>query len=147
LSKMKHRRDDVGFLGPSTLRVYIELVKIGKPIGVRELQRRLGFKSPSTIKYHLDRLESMGLVRKTVEGYVARSEKPGILSTYTSLLGFMVPRLIPFAAGLTVATIIYVVLSYPHIDYGLLILLITSISILWIEGFRMYRWLRRITRR
>ncbi|RLG80467.1 MAG: LexA family transcriptional regulator [Thermoprotei archaeon] len=144
MSRNKARKNNIGFLGPSTLRVYIELIKSDRPLGVRELQRKLKFKSPSTVKYHLDRLELYGLVQKTSEGYIAKSEKPSILSTYVSILGFIVPRILPFAVGLTVALIVYIIISYPIIDYGLLILATISILVLWVEGIRMYRWLKKI---
>jgi predicted transcriptional regulator len=40
-------------------------------VGVRELQKVLGFKSPSTAKHHLDRLVELGLAEKTLNGYKA----------------------------------------------------------------------------
>ncbi len=88
-------------LGGQALRVYLELLLSKEPLGVRELQRRLGFKSPSSAKHHLDRLVRLGLVAKTFDGrYRAVESRTSILSAYTMIAGSFIPRIIPVAAGL-----------------------------------------------
>lgn len=53
-----------------TLEVYKYVLKRGKPTGVREIQRALKLSSPRLAAYHLDKLEEVGLLKKTIEGYV-----------------------------------------------------------------------------
>ncbi len=134
-------------LGSTTLRVYLELVKCRKPLGVREVQRRLGFRSPNTAKYHLDRLEAMGLVEKVLEGYKAKRDESTILSVYTTFLGFLLPKILPYTIALTAGLIAYIVLSWPIIDYTLLILFTAALTIMWYEGLSLYRLLRLILRK
>ncbi|MEM0227055.1 MAG: hypothetical protein QXF46_09295, partial [Thermofilaceae archaeon] len=53
-------------------RVYFALLKSGRPLGVREVQRLAGLSNPSSAKHYLDRLVEMGLAERMQEGYVAR---------------------------------------------------------------------------
>ncbi|HYR04427.1 MAG TPA: hypothetical protein VEO75_03480, partial [Nitrososphaerales archaeon] len=39
-----------------TLKVYMYILKQGKPVGVREVQRELGFSSPSVAYHHIEKL-------------------------------------------------------------------------------------------
>ncbi|MEB3755371.1 MAG: hypothetical protein GSR79_00700, partial [Desulfurococcales archaeon] len=50
--------------GGTSLRVYLYLLQVNRPIGIRELQRSMGFKSPTTARHHLERLVDLGLVEK-----------------------------------------------------------------------------------
>jgi hypothetical protein len=49
------------------------------PVGVREVQRELGFSSPSVSAHHLDKLHSLGLVDKSLRGeyFLKREVKVG----------------------------------------------------------------------
>jgi len=53
-----------------TLQVYRYVLKNGKPTGIREVQNSLKLSSPRLAFYHLNKLEEVGLVKKTPEGYV-----------------------------------------------------------------------------
>ena len=46
-----------------TLQVYMYMVKRKEPVGVREVQRDLGFSSPSVANYHIDKLVELALVK------------------------------------------------------------------------------------
>lgn len=48
----------------TTLRVYKFLVKTGKPVGPRAVQRGLGLSSPSVALFHLEKLARNGLATK-----------------------------------------------------------------------------------
>ena len=51
----------------NTLRVYWQLLRSSRgAVGVREVQRSLGFSSPALAAYHLNKLEELGLVRKNM---------------------------------------------------------------------------------
>jgi DNA-binding transcriptional ArsR family regulator len=61
---------DTTVLRGTTLRVYRFLFKLGRPAGIREVQRGLGLSSPSVAEYHLRKLTESGLVKNDSEGYV-----------------------------------------------------------------------------
>jgi hypothetical protein len=55
----------------TTLQVYRYVLKKGKPVGIREVQNSLSLSSPRLAFYHLNKLEDVGLVKRTSDGYVA----------------------------------------------------------------------------
>ena len=138
------RRDSINILGGTSLRVYLLLASSKEPLGVREVQRRMGFKSPSTAKHHLDRLVELGLAEKKGGGYVARIGPEEIFEGYTRLLGELVPRLIPYAVFVTATLILYLALNWPNVDPGLALIGGIASGLLWFEGLRMILWLRRL---
>ena len=112
-------------------------------MGVRELQRRLGFKSPSSAKHHLDRLIRLGLVEKTLDGrYRAVESRLSILSTYILIAGSLIPKLVPIAAGVLAGIVSYIILFYPDIDVIPLTLAVVADVILWFEGIKLLRYAR-----
>ena len=59
----------------NTLRVYWELLKSSNGVvGVRKVQRSLGFSSPALASYHLNKLEELGLVEKKRGDYYLKRE-------------------------------------------------------------------------
>ncbi len=133
-------------LGGTALRVYLLLARSDKPLGVREVQRIMGFKSPSTAKHHLDRLVELGLVSRTSQGYVVKEGVEKVFEGYVALLGSFVPRLIPYAAFLTGSITTYLVLSWPEVEVLPVALGYLAALFLWVEGLRMYKWLKRLLR-
>jgi DNA-binding transcriptional ArsR family regulator len=128
------------------IRVYAIFLREGRPLGVRELQRLAGFKSPSTAKYHIDRLVELGLLRLVPEGYVATGEKPYILSTYIALGGYLVPRIMPLGFFIVGYSLAHTILS-PVLLPAMAPLLIVGLLIV-VEGVRLARlipWKRRST--
>ncbi|MGD0027465.1 MAG: hypothetical protein ABSC91_00825 [Candidatus Bathyarchaeia archaeon] len=63
-------------------------------VGIREVQRALGFSSPSIAVHHLEKLHDLGLVDKKGTGeYVLEEEvKVGILRLFAHMGRFIVPR-------------------------------------------------------
>jgi len=61
--------DEEEALRGKTLKVYRFMLKQKDPVGIREVQRALGFSSPSLATYHLSKLEKAGLVKQEQEGY------------------------------------------------------------------------------
>jgi predicted DNA-binding transcriptional regulator len=80
--------------GP-TLRVYALLLTRDQ-LGVRDVQRTLGFSSPSVALHHLKKLVELDLVKQLPEGeYYAAEHMPiGILSVFVRIGGVLLPRLI-----------------------------------------------------
>jgi predicted DNA-binding transcriptional regulator len=71
-----------------TLLVYWYLLRSSRSsVGVREVQRTLGFSSPSVAAHHLDKLLSLGLVDKkgTGEYFLTQEVKVGLLRFFTRL--------------------------------------------------------------
>jgi len=71
-----------------TLKVYRYLLeRYGSKVGVREVQRKLKFSSPSLAAYHLEKLVSLGLVGKTETGeyFLIQDIRVGVLKFLLSL--------------------------------------------------------------
>jgi len=128
-----------------TLLVYWNLLKSsGSRVGVREVQRKLGFSSPSVAVYHLDKLMSLGLVEKTVTGeYVLISEvKTGLLRFFTRLGRFLVPRYLFYSVWFTTMLISYIIFYGQSLcvhNIAALIFGLSASSILWFETVRVLR--------
>ncbi|KYH41117.1 MAG: regulatory protein ArsR, partial [Candidatus Bathyarchaeota archaeon B26-1] len=78
----------------NTLLVYWEMLKSpNSPLGVRELQRRVGFSSPALAAYHLNKLVDLGLVVKERGDYkLVREVKVGVLKQFIKIGTLMLPR-------------------------------------------------------
>lgn len=55
----------------TTWRVYKFVVRVGRPVGIREVQRGLKLSSPTLASYHLTKLEHAGFVKPEAGGYTA----------------------------------------------------------------------------
>jgi len=53
-----------------TLRVYRFIINQKNPARVRDMQRKLGFSSPSLVIYHLEKLKDQGLIKEEGLGYI-----------------------------------------------------------------------------
>ncbi|BDC18983.1 winged helix-turn-helix domain-containing protein [Acidianus sp. HS-5] len=69
-------------------RIYYYLLKQGKPIGLKKIQRDLGISSPSLVHYHLKKLEEQGLVKETQEGYIINKV---IISEFVKVANHLIP--------------------------------------------------------
>jgi hypothetical protein len=128
-----------------TLLVYWFMLRSpGSKVGVREIQRTLGFSSPSVASYHLDKLCSLGLVDKSVIGeyFIKEDVKVGVLSFFTRLGRFLVPRYLFYSVLFSTMLIVYLTF-YGHsggihnvtaVLFGVL-----ACSILWYETVRLWR--------
>ncbi len=129
----------------TTLKIYLFLVRYGRPIGVRELQRKLGLSSPSLAAYHLNKLVRLGLVEKDSEGryVVKRIIGTPLLIHFMKLPGILVPRLLFYAIFATIITFFMIVYG-PSLE-AFLIALVTLVVMsfaLWYETIRVWRLLR-----
>ncbi len=77
----------------TTLSVYACVVKEGKPVGPREVMRETNLTSPSVAHWHLQKLETLGLIAKNEYGEYVVKEKVGI-SGHLWIGRNLVPRLI-----------------------------------------------------
>jgi predicted DNA-binding transcriptional regulator len=94
----------------NTLLVYLCLVRNGRAMGAREVQRKLDFSSPGLATYHLEKLESLHLIEKTTEGYVLTKEvKVGVLTQLVKFGSLLLPRYVFYAAFFSTLFLLYVI--------------------------------------
>ena len=125
-------------------KVYWLLLKSGRPMSVREVQRALHFSSPSVANHHLEQLRELGLVQKQDIGghYSLVSEvKIGVLRHFVKLGKLLFPRYFFYAVFSATSLIVYLlVLMQGFTRENLFILLFGSIvsAIFWYEAIRMW---------
>jgi DNA-binding transcriptional ArsR family regulator len=112
--------------------------------GVREVQRALGFSSPSIAVHHLEKLRDLGLVRKKGTGeYVLEEEvKVGVLRFFTRIGRFLVPRYLFYSVLFLTMFIAYLALCIINRLIPNLYVLIFGLAaniILWFETFRLWK--------
>jgi predicted DNA-binding transcriptional regulator len=142
------REFDVAFLeselkGKTLLVYWYLLQQPTHTAGVREVQRALGFSSPSIAVHHLDKLQDLGLVSKKGTGEYELEEevKVGILRLFTRMGRFLVPRYLFYsilfstmlATYLAVCIIGQIFPSFYALAFGL----IASI-VFWFETIRLW---------
>jgi DNA-binding transcriptional ArsR family regulator len=125
-------------------KVYWLLLKNGRPMSVREVQRILRFSSPSVAQHHLEQLRELGLVVKQEVGgnYSLVSEvKIGVLRHFIKLGKMLFPRYFFYALFSTTFYIAYiVVLLHGLTRENLFILSFGAIvtAIFWYEAARVW---------
>lgn len=97
----------------TTLRVYWQVFKSSKPVGVREMQRLIRFSSPSTALYHLEKLRELGVVRKDEFGrYESVQEiKPSQFRMFLRIGRIILPRFVFYAVFFVGTVVMYVAQS------------------------------------
>lgn len=128
-----------------TLLVYWYLLQQpSRTVGVRQVQRALGFSSPSIAVHHLGKLDDLGLVSKKMTGeYVLEEEvKVGILRFFMRMGRFLVPRYlfysVLFSTMLATYLTLYTLEQIPLSFYALMFSLIATL-IFWVETVRLWR--------
>ena len=126
-----------------TLQVYMHMVKKKEPMGVREVQRDLGFSSPSVANYHIDKLVELALVSQDEYGryYVVQKVQVGVLQAFVNIGGLTVPRLSFFAAFFTTMLIAYLVLNLTDLNVYALGFALAGTAAFWFETIRV--WIKR----
>ena len=103
--------EDVVLVG-KTLKVYRYAVRMGKPVGIREVQRALKLSSPTLASYHLAKLEGVGLLKQTSAGYVVDKM---VLRNVVRLGRVLIPRYLFYSLFFATATFIEIVLFKPSV--------------------------------
>lgn len=117
------------------------------PLGIRDVQKFVGFSSPSTAIYHLERLASQGLIYKDRDGkyHVAKYLKKGILRSFVLLGGHLVPKSLVYAIMLSI--IEFIVLHLSNFRLEMLLSLIPAFLaalIFWYEAYDLVRYKRHL---
>jgi predicted DNA-binding transcriptional regulator len=125
-------------------KVYWLLLKTGRPMSVREIQKLLHFSSPSIAQHHLEQLRQLGLVAKQEIGgnYSLVSEvKIGVLKHFIKLGRMLFPRYFFYAVFSTTFYAAYIlVLMQGFTRENLFILTFGAIvtAIFWYEAVRIW---------
>ena len=126
----------------NTLRVYWALLNAKDGvIGVRELQRQLGFSSPTLAAYHLNKLVDLELVTKEISEYrLVRKVKVGILRQFIKLGTFLLPRYVLYAIMFTML-LLFLITQIKRLTFFSsfsLMLGVLSTVISWYETIRAW---------
>jgi len=127
-----------------TLLVYMHILKAGQEtVGVREVQRELGFSSPSGAAYHLQKLQDLGLIENIYGDYrLIKEVKVGVLRSFVSVGGVMLPRFL-FYAVLVTSMLVTFLITFPFVptrEYiTTLFMGAIPAAILWYETVKIWR--------
>jgi hypothetical protein len=127
-----------------TLLVYMHILKgRQETVGVREVQRTLGFSSPSVAAYHLQKLQDLGLIENVYGDYrLIKEVKVGVLRSFVSVGGVMLPRFL-FYAVLVTSMLVTFLLQFPFTptrEYiTTLVMGLVPSAVLWYETVKIWR--------
>ena len=132
----------------NTLRVYWFMLRsVGDSVGIREVQRALGFSSPTLAAYHLDKLVNLGLVdKRRGEYYLVKTVKVGVLKYFMRFGSFLLPRYVLYAMLFT-ALLVFGMLRFDKVSFWSVLALIFGIlgtAIFWYETLRVWRESRKL---
>lgn len=124
----------------TTLKVYLYILRNG-PVRMRDIQRGLGFSTPSLAYYHVDKLLNLNLVEQDEDGlYVAsKSTVLSILKPYIVFKGRLIPRLLFYAVFFTSFLISYIILSSANLNLYTLTVASAAAAAFWYETVRVWR--------
>lgn len=124
--------------------VYWLLLKTGRAMSVREVQRALRFSSPSVANHHLEQLRELGLVEKQhSEGnyFLVNQVKIGVLKHFVKLGRLLFPRYFFYAIFSTASLIVYLLLYRQiYTQESIFVILFGAIVavIFWYEAARLW---------
>ena len=124
--------------------VYWLLLKSGRPLSIREVQKALRFSSPSVAQHHLEQLRQLGLVQKNDAGgqYSLVSEvKIGVLRHFVKLGKLLFPRYFFYGVLSTVFYAIYLLFIVRGISRESLFIVTFGaivLAIFWYEAYRIW---------
>lgn len=133
-------RPDPDALKGTTLKVYRYLFKLGKPAGIRDIQRALGLSSSSVAEYHLKKLLQGGLIREEGEGYVVdRNVWQNMVRMRRTVIPIQAFFVVLFAASVVVMLTVLRTNPAEGFVFGLAVVAISL-------GLSLYETLRSIRR-
>jgi hypothetical protein len=131
-----------GELKGNTLRVYLLLLSKG-PCELRDVQRALGFSTPSLASYHLNKLIEAGYATQNPAGqYCSVKDASGeILEGFTRVGGVLVPQLTFFSILFTALIAFFGLMSLSNPEYVRFLVATSTVlvAVLWYETARVWR--------
>ncbi|HZD13117.1 MAG TPA: hypothetical protein VE177_06330, partial [Candidatus Binatus sp.] len=126
----------------NTFRVYLYMLKVSHSSS-GQVQKALGFSSPTLAVHHLDKLSRLGLMDKQYDGtYQVRSKSFGILKLYVRTGRWILPRTIFFAVVFATMTAGFLFLSLTQQNTFFLVALALSIVGLFYAVYETSRFYR-----
>lgn len=129
----------------NTLRVYTYLFKVQKS-NIKDVQLGLGLKSPALAQYHLEKLVSLGLVKRDDQSgdyLLVKEIKVETLERFLKIGSYIIPRFLLYTVTLTVifAYFVFFVVKLTLNGYDLWTFLIGGFAliVMWYETFRAWR--------
>ncbi|RLF21126.1 MAG: hypothetical protein DRN15_06060 [Thermoprotei archaeon] len=124
------------------LRAYLTLVRVNRPVGVRQFQRIMNYRSPGKASRVLEQLVKRGLAKRLESGdYVAVKNNP-ILWNHMIIAGLFIPRLLPLAISFIALYLTYWLLTRSDVVFFTLSLLAPIMML--IEAIRAWMYLKRM---
>ena len=136
----KREKIEYGLRG-KTLKVYLFMLKQGKPVGVREVQRELHFSSPSVAHHHIEKMVRLGVVEQDQMGdyVIAKKVDPGVLQAFVNVGKFSLPRVGFYAVFFSTIAIAYILSNLSFLDLYALIGTVGGAAVFWYELLRIWR--------
>jgi predicted DNA-binding transcriptional regulator len=124
-----------------TLKIYLYMLRQGKPVGVREVQRDLQLSSPSVAFHHIEKMVRLGVVEQDQLGnyVIAKKVDPGILQAFVNVGKFSLPRVGFYAVFFSTIAVAYVLSNLDLLDIYALIGTIGGAAVFWYELLRIWR--------
>jgi predicted DNA-binding transcriptional regulator len=124
-----------------TLKIYLYMLRQGKPVGVREVQRDLQLSSPSVAFHHIEKMVRLGVVEQDPQGnyVIAKKVDPGILQAFVNVGKFSLPRVGFYAVFFTTIAVAYLLSNLDVLDVYALIGTIGGAAVFWYELLRIWR--------
>ncbi len=112
--------------------------------GARSVQRAMGFSSPSSAVFHLERLVEMNLAQKARDGqyHILQRRKFGLMKRFFCLGSWWIPKHLVYAIATTTSILVVLLLLFPVIVWLVVIALLPaalSVVILWYEAIILLR--------
>ena len=128
----------------TTLKTYWYIFKVGKPVGVREIQRSLGLSSPSVALHHLEKLRHLGLLNKDEFGkyFLKEDVKIGVFRFFLKFGKLLLPRFLFYAVFFSSALTLYLIQAFMKgnpIDLFALTFSFAASIISWYETIKIWR--------
>jgi hypothetical protein len=126
-----------------TMSVYALLLSQGD-MGVREVQRELGFSSPSLALHHLTKLTELDLVKKDADGVysISKTVRVGSLSLFIKLGSRLLPRFLFLGTLFTAMLVVYLIffISWPPTggDFMFLAMSIIAMILVFYESRKIW---------
>jgi len=142
----KSVRDPLLALSGSSLQVYLILLSSKRPLGIREVQRRAGFKSPNSARHHLDKLIEQGFAYRVDDGYVAIKPRGSLISSFIIIRNIMFPKMFFYALASSLFLIAYIVLRIESIDPFPTVFLLIITTMLWLDSIELMDKINKLKR-
>ena len=121
-------------LSETAMLIYVYIQSHSKDdLRLREVQQAMGWSSPSSALFHLQKLETAGLILKDPTGnYRIKTRiRVGLVRDFVFMRGILVPKHLLYAIVTTLATILYFILLQQFLSspIAIIALLLNAVSV------------------